>query len=244
RLRSYVDGADGERYFVSGAFDWRISPSSLLEFDFDYQHKSQVTAAGYQLLGGTTLPTGINPKTNLNAQPWTKPVESDSGNIGLRFEHQFDESWKTSFAANWFKMRRDDYAAFPAGGCGMYPGFCSNGDFDLWDYQSENEAKNIFSTQALIQGKFTTGALSHNLSIGLSTQSRRDQFGEPVFEKVGTVSMYNPAMTVTSGSTKVTGPVGLRRRDLEKSIFIQDIVDLTEQWKLHGGLRYVETERE
>jgi S1-C subfamily serine protease len=31
RLRSYIDGADGKRQFVSGAFDWQISPDALLQ---------------------------------------------------------------------------------------------------------------------------------------------------------------------------------------------------------------------
>jgi iron complex outermembrane receptor protein len=39
KLRSYVRGADGERKFVSGAFDWQISPDALLQIDMDYQHK-------------------------------------------------------------------------------------------------------------------------------------------------------------------------------------------------------------
>jgi iron complex outermembrane receptor protein len=247
KLRSYVKSADGERTFVSGAFDWRITPKALLELDLDYQHKSQVTAAGYQLIGGTALPRGINAKTNLNNQPWTKPVETDSGNIGLRFEYQLDADWKTSLAANWHKMKRDDFAAFPAG-CSsgptyLYPGFCANGDFDLYDYKSENENKSIFSTQAMLQGKFTTGAILHQLTAGVSTLRRRDNFGDFAYDFVDIGNAFDP-IEFESGSTNESGPVGLRRRDRENSLFVQDILALNNAWKLHTGLRYVKTERD
>ncbi len=55
RLRSYIKGADGNRKFISGAFDWQISPQALLQLDADYQDKAQVTAPGFQLLNNNSL---------------------------------------------------------------------------------------------------------------------------------------------------------------------------------------------
>ena len=165
RLRSYVKGADGEREFISGAFDWHITPQALLQLDMDYQYKSQITAPGYQLIRNEVLPTGVSAKTLLNDQPWTKPVDTKSANVGLRFEYLFADDWRASIAMNKHKFQRDDYAAFPYG-CsneadGFYPGFCSNGDYDVYDYQSVGESKSPFSAQALLQGKFATGAIGH-----------------------------------------------------------------------------------
>lgn len=253
RLRSYVEGADGERQFVSGAFDWRIAPGTVLALDLDYQHKSQVTAAGYQLIGGTALPTGIDPTVNLNNQPWTRPVETDTGNIGLRLEHRLSDSWKTTLAANWHKLQRDDYAAFPwgCGADGLYPGFCSNGDFDVYDYQSENESKTVVGTQALIQGLVHTGHVQHAVTFGVSSERRKDNYGDCVYGTVrddcygsvpnGSSNIYNPRIVDPSDIT--TGPVILRRDEKEHSFFVQDILSLTNTVKLHAGLRYVTTER-
>ncbi|MDQ9170909.1 TonB-dependent siderophore receptor [Oxalobacteraceae bacterium R-40] len=247
KLRSYVRGADGERTFVSGAFDWRLSPKALLALDLDYQHKSQVTAAGYQLIGGTDLPRNVDPKRNLNDQPWTRPVDTDSANIGLRFDYQLDANWKTSLAANWHQMRRDDFAAFPAG-CSsgptyLYPGFCANGDFDLYDYKSENEEKSVSSLQAMVQGKFATGAIRHELTAGVSALNRRDHFGDFVYDFVGIGNASEP-VEFAEGSALESGPTGLRRHDRERALFVQDIIGLTDAWKLHAGLRYVETKRD
>ena len=91
RLRSYIKGADGNRKFISGAFDWQISPQALLQLDADYQDKAQATAPGFQLLNNKTLPTGISADAMLNLQPWTRPVETVTSNIGLRFQYAFND---------------------------------------------------------------------------------------------------------------------------------------------------------
>jgi iron complex outermembrane receptor protein len=245
RLRSYVRGADGERQFVSGAFDWQITPDALLQLDLDYQHKSQITAPGYQPIGGTSLPTGISAKTLLNDQPWTKPVDTRSSNAGLRFEYRISDDWRTTVTMNkhWFK--RDDYTAFPSG-CqaeGLYPGYCSNGDYDVWDYQSVGESKSPFGAQALLQGKFATGAIKHDLTVGASLFTRSDKFGDYVFDFVGTSNIYHNVIVPPAPGSRTTGPVFERRSENERALFAQDIAALSQQFKLHTGLRYVQVKR-
>jgi iron complex outermembrane receptor protein len=252
KLRSYVRGADGERQFVSGAFDWRLTPQALLQLDLDYQHKSQLTVPGFQLIGGTALPTGISGRTMLNNQSWSRPVETDSGNIGLRFEYQLNADWNTAFAVNRHSFKRDDFAAFPYGCAseGLFPGFCANGDYDVYDYQSENESKTLLAGQATIHGKFATGAIGHELTAGAMSYRRRDEFGDCVYGTVdcagsvanGTSNIYNPV--AVPASTISTGPVRLRRRGVENSLFVQDILALSPQLKLHLGTRFTRIERD
>ncbi len=240
QLRSYVKGADGQRQFVSGAFDWQISPKALLQIDLDNQHKSQITAPGYQLIGGTSLPVGVSTRTLLNDQSWTKPVVTDSSNIGLRFAYQWNADWTSTVAANKYRLKRDDFTAFPFG-CGFAAGFCANGDYDVYDYQSTGEVKTLLSTQAMVQGKFTTGTVRHQLTMGVDTLRRRDEYGDYVYDYRGT-SNITQSMAV-SPSTLTTGPVSVQRKGDERAVFMQDIISLTEQVQLHAGLRRTELER-
>lgn len=252
RLRSYVKGADGERQFVSGAFDWRLTPQALLQLDFDYQHRSQLTAPGFQLIDGVSLPTGISGKTMLNKQPWSRPVKTDSGNIGLRFDYQINTDWNLSLAANKHRFKRDDFAAFPYGcaAAGLFPGFCANGDYDVYDYQSENESKSLLATQALLRGRFATGAVQHRLTVGADTMRRRDYFGDCVYGTVdcagsvanGTSNIYTPV--AVPASVIRTGPILLRRKGDERSLFVQDIVALSSALNLHAGVRHTTIERD
>ncbi|RJF96275.1 TonB-dependent siderophore receptor [Noviherbaspirillum saxi] len=252
KLRSYVRGADGERQFVSGAFDWRLTPQALLQLDFDYQHKSQLSAPGFQLINGTDLPTGISARTMLNNQPWSRPVETDSTNLGLRFEYQITPDWTTVVAVNRHGFRRDDFAAFPFGcaASGLFPGFCANGDYDVYDYQSENERKSLLASQAIVQGRFATGALQHELAAGVSTLRRRDDFGDCVYGTLdclgsaanGTSNIFSPV--VVPASTITTGPIRLRRSGREHSLFVRDVIALSPQFKLHAGVRHTRIERD
>jgi len=248
RLRSYVRGADGERSFVSAALDWQVSPQLLLQLDMDYQSKSQITAPGYQLIRGVALPTGVSAKMLLNDQPWTKPVDTRTSNIGLRAEYQINSDWSASFGANKHNFKRDDFTAFPYGcsneGAGFYPGYCSNGDYDVYDYQSENERKNPFATQAFLQGKFATGAIRHELTLVVTTLERSDYFGEYVYNYAGSSNIYRNVIVPPAEGNHKTGEILEQRSDRERAFVVQDILSLSPQFKLHAGMRYVQVERD
>ena len=243
RLRSYIKGADGHRNFISGAFDFRISPQSLLELDFDYQRKEQVSSPGFQLINGTTLPV-VAADNMLNNQPWSKPVKTTSSNIGLRYTYQLTPVWHATLAANQHNFKRDDYTAFPYG-CGaqnLYPGFCGNGDYDVWDYISLGESKTPLAAQALLQGKLTGAGLHHDLTLGTSFFSREDKAGDYVYQDVGTSNIYQPVAVPSSGLT--SGPVSVRRTENERALFVQDVITLAPQWMLHAGVRYTKVKRD
>jgi iron complex outermembrane receptor protein len=244
KMRSYVKGADGERAFVSGAFDWQISPNALLQLDMDHQHKSQISAPGYQLIGGEILPD-VSPKVLLNKQPWTKPVVTDSTNLGLRFEYLLGDGWRATLSANkhWFK--RDDYTAFPYG-CSaedLYPGYCANGDYDVYDYQSVGERKRPNGLQAMVQGKETIGGMQHEVTIGGSRYGRHDFYGDYVYDYAGASNIYNNVIVDPAPGNPRTGPVSERNTEDERALFVQDIVSLSDKVKLHAGLRYVDIQR-
>ena len=242
RLRSYIKGADGNRKFISGAFDWQISPQALLQLDADYQDKAQVTAPGFQLLSNGSLPANVSADAMLNKQPWTHPVETVTSNIGLRFQYAFNDDWHATLSANQHSFKRDDYTAYPYG-CspeGEYPVFCSNGDFSVWDFRSLGETKKPLSAQAMIQGKFATGSLRHEVTVGVSYFNRKDHAGKYVYKEVGISNIYRPV--IVAPSDRLTGPVRLVRDDKENAVFVQDIVSLAQNWKLHGGFRHIDVD--
>jgi iron complex outermembrane receptor protein len=242
RLRSYVKGADGHRNFVSGALDWQISPQALLQLDADYQKKSQVSVPGFQLIDNQTLPN-IPADTMLNNQPWSYPVQTESSNIGARFTYQFNQNWNATVSANSHSFKRDDYTAFPYG-CGaqdLYPGFCSNGDYDVYDYVSLGERKKPQSVQAMVQGKFATGGIKHAVTAGYSFFKNSEKWGDDVYEYTGTSNIYHPVVVQPTGLT--SGPVTERRSDRERAVFFQDVASLTDQLTLHAGARHTQVER-
>lgn len=255
-IKSYVKGSNGDREFFAGAFDWRLSPKALLQVDFDYHHKSQLTVPGYQLLGpGNVIPTNVSAKTMLNNQPWSLPVTDDTNNLGMKFDYELNDSWRTSLQVNKFTLRRDDAvalssgcgditsgAAAPAGCASKFVGYNANGDYAVYDLRRDNDKRSVLSTQALLQGKFATGAIKHDLTIGAATANRRDSFADYLYLYKGISNIYNPV--VLPATLGPTNPVSLRRKDDERSFFTQDILSLTDRLKLHAGLRYTQLERD
>lgn len=244
RLRSYVKGADGHRNFISGAFDWQITPQVLLQIDADYQKKAQLTVPGFQLVNNTTLPN-VPADLMLNKQPWSKPVTTESSNIGARLLVQLNQDWSATVSANRHHFKRDDYAAFPYG-CdaqGLYPGICANGDYDLYDYRSPGEVKKPQMVQAMLQGKFNTGAVRHAVTGGVSYFQNRESWGDYVYAWAGVTNIYHPVTVEPARSVTGPGPVTERRRDTEQSVFVQDVANLTSRLALHAGVRAVQVKR-
>jgi iron complex outermembrane receptor protein len=242
RLRSYLKGADGHRSFVSGAFDWQISPQALLQIDADYQNKSQVSAPGFQLINGVSLPD-VAADNMLNNQPWSFPVKTESSNIGARFQYQFSSDWSATASANRHVFKRDDYTAFPYG-CSaqeLYPGFCANGDYDVYDYRSLGEKKKPLAAQAMLQGRFATGALRHEFTGGFSYYENHEYWGDYIYDWAGVSNIYHPVVVPPVGLS--SGPVSERRNDHERALFVQDIIGLSSELKLHAGARYVKLKR-
>ena len=199
------------------------------------------------MLGGVSLPTGISQSHLLNDQPWQKPVDTKSTNAGLRFEYRINDAWQAAVSMNkhWFK--RDDFTAFPYGCFSELeyaPGYCANGDYDVYDYQSVGEKNAPFGAQALVQGTFATGAVQHHLTLGTSLNTRSEKSGDAVYEPVGTSNIYRNVIVPSAPASLSTGPVIQRRSENERALFAQDIATLSPQFKLHTGLRYVQLKRD
>lgn len=243
-IKSYVDGSTGNRNFISGAFDFRLSERALLQLDLDYQHKSQLTVPGFQLLGPEQrIPTGIRAKQMLNDQSWSRPVVDDSYNLGVKFDYALNDDWRTILQANQSTLHRDDAVTLPSG-CqqSLLPGYCSDGGYSMYDLRRKNDKRSITTTQALLQGNFTTGGVRHELTTGVSTLNRRDHFADYVFNYVGESNIYNPVYYDNFALSDVN-PVHLRRKDEERAVFVQDVMALTDQLRLHAGVRYVQLKR-
>lgn len=163
-IRSYVDHADGKRDFASLAFDWQINPDAVLQLDAEYQQREQRSVPGYQLLGGNSLPHGIDPHDRLAYQHWANPVSIDSLNLGGRFEYRFSDNWTGSVSASRSKVVIDDYSSFAWGSSeGAY--FSEAGDYDIYDYRSPDDTRRTDEAQVALNGRFDSLGVGHELTI-------------------------------------------------------------------------------
>ncbi len=208
-IGSYVNDADGSRKLLALATDWRISRDSVLEAEFEYSRRSQRSVPGLSLTGNT-LPAP-DPRLNINAQPWALPVVLEGLTGTVKFEQALNGQWRWSAQAGTQRLKSDDRIAFPFG-CSDASGdyyadrYCPNGDFDLYDFRSENERRTLSAAQLQLKGKATTGSVKHDLGFGVLVSRTRDRFGRQAYNYVGTgnlatLPVFAPAPDLTDENT-------------------------------------------
>lgn len=245
-LRSYVDHADGQRDVGSLAIDWAIDPRATLQFDIEYQAQEQRSVPGYQLLGGTELPHGVNPHDLLADQAWAKPVRMDAFTTSARYTYLLTDNWTAHLGLSHSQVVIDDYSAFPwgcygAASCANDPVpnyFSREGDYDIYDFRSPNDTRRVDEAQASLTGQFTLAGLLHELDLGLTAQRRTLDSHPEINEWVGSGNLY----TGTSSVAPYSGSLGPSYRHLNSRQYgfsLDDRIHLSEQWQLALGGREV-----
>ena len=95
RLRPLTRNLDGERSLVALATDWRVSRDTVVDAELEWSRKSQPSQNGFSLLG-EQLPAPVNPRLNLNNQPWSQPSVFEAFTGGLRIEQALGTQWSWS----------------------------------------------------------------------------------------------------------------------------------------------------
>ena len=241
-LNSYVEHANGQRDFVSLAFDWNISPDAVLQMDAEYQNKQQRSVPGYQLLGGTEVPHDASPKKLLGHQTGGKQVGIDSLNLNGKFEYRFSDQWKGSVSAARSKVVIDDYSSFAYGcfyvaDCGTAT-FSPTGDYDVYDYRSPDDTRRDDEVQAALTSLFNTGSLGHELTFGTSAFRRVIDKRDSVNERIGSSNINQDAPSFPPTSE----PLKDSHRNLDSrqyGLFVTDRIQINEQWQTILGGREV-----
>ena len=248
--RPEVRDARGNRRFVSGFFDFRLPGASLLELEFENHHVRQRSVPGFGLLDldgdglAETLPGPIDPRINMNSQPWSQPFESDSTVGSIRFQQALSARWSWGARYGAQRIRTNDRLAFPDG-CSsgpsyVYPGFCGNYDFDVYDYRSDNEQRRTQSAEAFVRGDFATGALRHEFSAGATRTSYSERFEDAqAYNWVGVSNVFSPrALPANPDPSSANTDTDTRRDEL----YLNDVMRF-ERWSIWLGLRHTRLTR-
>lgn len=241
---SYIDHADGRRNFYSLATDWLIGERGKLEVDANYQTSAQRSASGYQLLGATGLPRGVDRKHLLGYQAWQRPVGIDSTNLTALHTFDFSPNWQSRVSASYSRSVIDDNVAFAYGcyyaaGCadGSVPGnyFAPNGDYDIYDYRSPDDTRRNLEFRAELRGSFTTGSIGHALSVGADRFERTVDKRRNVNEYVGTANIHDAQVPQFEPSPLMPGPSARRLDSAQTAVFALDRMSFGDwQWLAAG----------
>lgn len=241
-MRPLTRNLDGSRSLVALATDWRLGPDSVLEAEIEWSHKTQPSQNGFSLLGNV-LPAPVDPRLNLNNQPWSQPSVFDAVSGSVRFEQALGRDWRWSAQLGSQRLRTDDRIAFSFG-CsaeGNFDRFCSDGTLDLYDFRSENERRRQQAANLSLKGKLATGSATHDLAFGLQASQLRNRFQMQAFNLVGTGNVAGTAIT-PADPTLTAQNTNRDERSLE--FLVQDAIRWSERFTTWLGLRHTRLSRD
>ncbi len=264
KIESYVKDANGWRAVGAGAVDWKLNSKAVVRTDFEYQHKVQRSVSGYQLLGGTTVPSldQVFPSTMLGEQSWSKPNTFDTMNSGARLDFDIHSNWRAFAEGSYSRSLIDDnvvyaYGCYYEAECNVPGGpapwfFAPDGTYDIYDYRDPGEVRVDAVGEALAMGTIKTGAVTQEIAFGGEVFHRNVDLpgaapaGAPstvqngaVYTYVGSENIFLPVAPVPIESpVQSAGPVQLADFDHQTAGIVQDRISLPGRVRLIAGGRY------
>ena len=242
--------AEGRGTVVAGALDWRGRGGIRAEAEFEVQNSRQISVPGFGLLDadgdGTaeTLPPPIDPRLNLNNQPWSQPFDNRSQVGTAKLVVPVATNWAVTVSGLLQQITTNDRLAFPDG-CSsgpnyVYPGLCGDYDVDMYDYRSSNEERRTRVADVALDGQATLAGMTHRIRIAPRTTRYSERYEDAqAYNYVGTINALAPVpLPADPALTSPNTPRDLRIDDLALS----DTIDLAERWRLFAGARLVRVE--
>ena len=246
KVDSYTPAAKGNRQLLAVATDWRINKDSLLEAEFEYSRRAQPSVPGMSLTGNT-LPA-VNNKLNINSQPWSQPVVLEGLTGTIKFEQAINPQWRWSAQAGSQNLKSQDRVAFPFG-CTDINGkdyfadrYCPNGDYDLFDFRSNNESRKTTSTKLELKGEWESWLTKTktNPTLGLSFNKVSDKFEKQAYNYSGSGNL-NSFVTLPEDASLTGENTNRNERNVE--LYFNNVHHWTDNFKTWTGVRYTRLSR-
>ncbi len=244
KVDSYTPATKGNRQLLAIAADWRINKDSLLEGEFEYSRRSQPSVPGMSLTGNT-LPAP-NARLNINNQLWSQPVVLEGLTGTVKFEQAINPQWRWSAQAGSQNLKSQDRVAFPFG-CTDANGidyfadrYCPNGDYDLFDFRSDNESRKTASAKLEIKGQMDTKFAKINPTVGILVNKVKDRYEMQAYNFSGTGNLNSLAALPADGS--LTGE-NTNRDERSTELYFNSSHNWTTDFTTWSGVRYTRLNR-
>lgn len=222
-----TDDLQNDRYFIAPAFTWKPDEDTTITLLTSVQHDNPDTPSGLPreltLNGGNSLPRDFSV-----GDPSFDDSDRTVTNIGYEIDHRFDEVWSFHQSMRYSNL---DWEFQSLGMTGYDAG--TNSILRGTTYQDENT--NSYNVDTRLQAEFDTGALEHNVVMGLDVRYFNDNTLSE-FGSASPISVTNPqyggsfpkVVTMWSDNDSQMWQAGL---------YVQDELKY-ENWRATLGLRH------
>lgn len=248
RVNGAYEDADTFRDYVERK-KYAASPSILINF-------TDATSLSYELElvkqeapfdRGIVAPfgqLGAVPASRFLGEPGDGDTVVEANGHQAVFTHEFSKNWSTLIGLGYRKSSFEGFSSDPELVAGRQPFYTTGTTLSRQRRYRDYDATD-FVARAELTGRVQTGALTHHLLIGadyfdyeLETLQLRFR---PTLANPYAIDVFNPVY----GQTRTPGAFqNLDEKQKATGIYIQDQIDLNEQWKVLLGFRYDDFEQE
>ncbi|GGF75137.1 ligand-gated channel [Azorhizobium oxalatiphilum] len=217
-----------QRQFGGTALRWQPNDSTRFTFGLDY------TSGEQPYDRGLVVSPGINkvmlPRDRYLHERWSQ-VHAEKLRLALGFEHELNDWLKVK--AN---LRYDDGLSRDTGI--DLQGLQADGRTMRRRWNDRTEDTRGIDARLEAEAKFNTGSIGHTVLAGFQQTSSEINFINSR-GNIASIDIYFPVYGAPM--TPLTAAANYIAKINTSSVYVQDQINLTEQWKLLGGLRYDQT---
>jgi len=233
---SFRDYHEAQKTVVTPSILWLISEHTKLNYELEYVDQSTTFDRGIVAIDGDI---DALPIESFLGEPNDKPTEVDTISHQLTFEHQLGQ-WSLlngfSYSDSKFISESSDAELAPARQIYFMDGVTLSRQHNQRDFQTK-----YLSTRLELSGSIDTVGFTHHLLIGADASKfdfdkRWHRYRPTIDDTRYAINMYEPEY----GKTAPEGALLFDSSEVQHSygVYIQDQIDLTEQWKVQVGGRF------
>ena len=247
-LQPLTRNSRGQRHLLALALEAQPLSGLLIEAEVESNRQQQPSTPGFSLLGNR-LPdaASVDPRLNLNNQPWSLPVVMEGRTASLRYTQALGADFTLVAHGMRQRLDSDDRIAFPFGlfdpltyDCAPCDRYASNGKFSIWDFRSEGERRTSDALDVSVNGRVKTLGLTHQFNAGVLATRYQARFNRQAYNLVG-VGSSDGLSVVPADPTLSDEQTNRDERSTE--LHLQDAISLSPRWSLWAGLRHSELRR-
>jgi iron complex outermembrane receptor protein len=229
---TYFTGGSIDRSAISLATDMKLTNDLKWTFDTLYARRRSTGNAFWGMYVGTPdLPGTIDPTVRL--QPQGAYYNNENTVVTTGLEWKLNPDWKASFS--WRYARENIDTMFGDLSIDNAAGDTST-SLTAYIYAFQYQ-----QAQAMLEGKFKTGSIGHQMVMGASHQVYEvlSDRGGMYYNPLGNGNIHVDSSLTTGTTTTALDSMYMSARTTQDTIFASDTVSFNDQWSLIGGLRYI-----
>ena len=221
----------GDRQLLSAAYDWRVRPGFGLKLDLEHYRKDVSEQAAIELprVAGRAVVPRI-PDNRANAAGEWQRYDATATNALLRGDLALGDEWALTLETGRAVTERDRRYSF------FRFTDLASGEGTLNMFFANNQRYENTSHRADLNGRFRTGPVAHDLTVGAMYNRRDSYFGESAPTATQGQNLYaprpvpqrNPVIATRGGGNEI----------VDKGLYLFDRLTFSPQWQALAGVRY------